>query len=308
MRETMMSETMMSGALVGEGGGKAEACRLCGGATRTAFTGQVLRKYPCRYLLCAACGSLQTEPPHWLAEAYRDGHLVQSDTGVVWRCTQALGIVYLAARLLGLPRRARVLDFGGGSGLLCRMLRDIGFDARVSDRHAGNELARGFDDPGPAHSGPDDPGSAEAGFAPDMVCAFEVAEHFAAPRTDMAGILGRGAAVCVVGTLTYRGEGSDWWYLNPLEGQHVFFYSPAGMQVLAARHGYLYERVTNLHFFLRRPLGRVQSALFWRGMTPAAQRLVRTWLALRQNARFTDADQRAMLARVRAEPASPAGP
>jgi hypothetical protein len=80
----------------------------------------------------------------------------------------------------------------------------------------------------------------------------------------------------------------------------VFFYSPAGMQVLAARHGYLYERVTNLHFFLRRPLGRLQSSLFWRGMTPAAQRLVRTWLALRLTPRFMEADHRAMLERVRA--------
>jgi Methyltransferase domain len=253
-------------------------CRLCGGATRTQFTLQVLGAHPCRYLVCDACGSLQTEPPYWLAEAYRDSHLTALDTGVFWRCNESLGIVWLTARLLRLPRRARVVDYGGGSGLLCRMLRDIGFDARVSDRYARNDIARGFDD---------------LGETPDIMCAFEVAEHFAEPRQGMGEILGRGAAACIVGTETYRGQGRDWWYLGPSHGQHVVFYSPAGMQMLAEAHGYAYARVTNLHFFFRRPLSRWQSSLLWRGMAPGAQRLVRTWLALGMTRRYADADNRA---------------
>jgi hypothetical protein len=262
-------------------------CRLCGGATHTRFTAPVLQKYPCRYLLCEACGSLQTEPPYWLEEAYRDSNLAHSDTGVVWRCHHSLGIVWLTARLLRLPARARIVDYGGGSGLLCRMLRDIGFDARVSDRYARNELARGFDD---------------TGETPDLMCCFEVAEHFAEPRADMGQILGRGAAACIVGTETYRGQGQDWWYLNEADGQHVFFYSHAAMQRLADAHGYVYERVTNLHFFLRRPLRRWQSSLLWRGVRPGVQRLVRTWLALRMGPRFAEADHLAAVLRAGAGP------
>jgi hypothetical protein len=271
--------------------GEALACRLCGGATRTRFTDLVLGKYPCRYLLCGACGSLQTEPPFWLDEAYAGGNLAGTDNGTYWRCATSLGIVYLVARLLRLPRRARVVDFGGGSGLLCRMLRDTGFDARVSDRYARNEIAPGFDDPGDT---------------PDLICAFEVAEHFADPSAGMAEILGRGAPVCVVGTVTYRGAGQDWWYLTPSHGQHVFFYAHAGMQLLAERHGYHYERITDLHVFLRHPLRRWQSSLLWRGLTSAAQRWLRAWLALRLSPRFMQDDHRAALRRIAATP--PAAP
>jgi len=258
-----------------------EPCRLCGGATRPHFTARVLNKYPCRYSVCRTCGSMQTEPPYWLDEAYRGGNLSDLDTGVFWRCTHSLGIVWLVARLLRLPPRARVLDFGGGSGLLCRMLRDVGFDAVVSDRYARNEIARGFDDPG---------------GTPDMICSFEVAEHFAEPCAGMEGILGRGAAVCIVGTETYRGQGADWWYLVPASGQHVFFYSHAGMQWLADRYGYRYERVTNLHVFLKRPLRRWQSSLLWRGVAPGVQRWIRAYIALRMGRRFAEDDHRAALA------------
>jgi hypothetical protein len=256
-----------------------ETCRLCGGATRAHFGGRVLGRYSCQYLLCAECGSLQSERPYWLDEAYATGHLAAIDTGPVLRCQNNLAVVAACARLLGLPRRPRIVDFGGGDGLLCRMLRDIGLDARVSDRYAANTLARGFDDDR---------------ATPDMVCAFEVAEHFADPAAGMAEILGRGAAVCLVGTETYRGQGADWWYLTPLSGQHVFFYSPAGMAILAKRHGYRYERIGAYHLFLRAPPAGWRSALLWRALSERWRPWLRAWLALRLSGRFADADARAI--------------
>lgn len=273
-------------------------CRLCGGATHVHFAGRVLDRYSCRYLLCEACGSLQTEPPYWLDEAYAGGHLAAIDTGPVLRCQNNLAVVAVSVRLLGLPRRARIVDFGGGDGLLCRMLRDIGLDARVSDRHAANTLARGFDDAG------QDGGQGGRG-QPDMVCAFEVAEHFADPSAGMAEILDRGAAVCLVGTETYRGQGADWWYIAPITGQHVFFYSPAGMAILAARHGYRYERIGGYHLFVRTPPVRWRGALLWRLLSDRWRPWARAWLALRLSGRFAEADARAMLAGSVASPASP---
>ena len=255
-------------------------CRLCGGATQAKFTNTVLKKYQCKYILCNICGSLQTEWPHWLDESYKGGNIADSDTGVFLRSINNLSIIYLVSRLLRMPARASVLDFGGGNGLLCRMLRDFGFDARVSDRYARNEIARGFDD---------------LGKMPDIMCSFEVAEHFAEPRVGMGEILGRGAATCIVGTVTYRGQGKDWWYLSPHSGQHVFFYSPAGMQILADQHGYIYERVGDLHFFLKRPLRRWQSSLLWRGLSPSTLRWVRTYLVLRLSNRFAEADSQTAL-------------
>jgi hypothetical protein len=250
-------------------------CRLCGAETKVHFTDVVLRKYACQYLLCDSCGSLQTERPYWLEEAYSSGSIADSDTGVFLRGMDNLCVLYISAWLLGMPKRAQVLDFGGGNGLLCRMLRDVGFDARLSDQYARNEIARGFDD---------------LGATPDILCSFEVAEHFPDPSVGMAAILGRGANVCLIGTETYRGQDKNWWYISPQSGQHVFFYSPAGMQILADRHGYVYERVGSKHFFLKRPLRRSQSALLWRALSPQVLRWVRAYLMLRLSNRFANAD------------------
>jgi hypothetical protein len=45
-------------------------------------------------------------------------------------------------------RTARILDFGGGNGLLCRLLRDLDFDVRRFDSHAANHFAQNFEDDG----------------------------------------------------------------------------------------------------------------------------------------------------------------
>lgn len=264
------------------------ACRLCGGPAHRQFVKTVLRKYQVTYYLCGQCGSLQTEAPYWLDEAYRSGNLADIDPGPFIRSINSMTALYISARIIGLPPGARVVDFGGGVGLLCRMLRDIGFDAYVSDRYATNALARGFDD---------------TGATPDLICAFEVAEHFSDPREGMAEILGRGARVCVVGTDTYRGHGEDWWYLSPLSGQHVFFYSESGMRTLADYHGYHYEKVGNLHYFLREPLSRLRGGLLWRVLSGRGAKWVRGYLALGISNRFAEADVMTALRRLEtAEP------
>ncbi len=255
-------------------------CRLCDGPTSLLFRGVVLRTHSIAYLRCETCGSLQTEEPYWLSEAYSDGNLADTDTGVVNRNLDCQALIYAASRILGIRHDASVLDIGGGSGLLCRLLRDVGFDARVSDAYAPNQFAKGFDD---------------IGSQPDIACAFEVAEHFANPKTDMTKILGRGAPVCIVGTETFRDQSSDWWYLSPGAGQHVFFYSPEGMRILGRAHGYHYERVGNWHFFLDRPLGRVRGALLWRAASARYLKWVRVLVACRSSSEFLERDMKRIL-------------
>ena len=213
-------------------------CRLCDGAAREIFRARILGKYDVAYERCAECGSLQTESPYWLNEVYKSHNLGITDTGAALRAIDCQAVVWTAARVLGLPKRASILDFGGGSGLLCRLLRDRGFDARVSDAHAENDFARGFDD-------------GEATY--DVSCAFEVAEHLTNPKSEMNMILGRGRQLCIIGTETYTGQGDDWWYLAREEGQHVFFYSEAGMAQLGSAYGFEYLKIANWHLFLKRP-------------------------------------------------------
>src|ERR1700747_1648827 len=119
-----------------------ERCRLCGGAVVKQFTLTVLGRHDVSYWLCPQCHSLQTETPYWLAEAYASS-LAASDVGAVHRCLVCRAAVWAVLKWVRL-KPTRILDFGGGSGLLCRLMRDIGFDAWTYDRYGTSEYAQGF--------------------------------------------------------------------------------------------------------------------------------------------------------------------
>ena len=242
------------------------SCRLCGASTIEVFRGTLLSKYDVAYFLCKGCGSLQTEAPHWLAEAYAEHNLAASDTGAALRSLDCQATVYAVARILRFRPDASILDFGGGSGLLCRHLRDCGFDAKLVDLYAANQFAQGFDDDGGRF---------------EIICAFEVAEHFSNPMSEMDRIFGRGARLCIFGTATYRDQGADWWYLSPASGQHVFFYSHRAMATLGAKYGYAYFRASDIHLFLDRTFTRSEAALLTYILNARRLKWVRAYLALR---------------------------
>lgn len=186
-----------------------EACRLCGGPTQPAFRAKVLGKHDVAYHECSTCGSLQTDAPFWLVEAYTGSHLSFSDAGAVARSLCCQASVYAIARVLHFSPSATVLDFGSGNGLLCRLLRDIGFNARRPDAFAVNDFAQYFDDDSTSYY---------------IACAFEVVEHFSDPAEDLARVFNRAKELVIVSTDVYSKQGRDWWYLNPASRQHVFFY------------------------------------------------------------------------------------
>ena len=204
-------------------------CRLCGGETAPAFDGVVLGRHRVQYLRCLTCASLETETPHWLHDAYADGeataNLAEADTGAAQRNLQTWAGTMVVAGLLGLRN---IVDFGGGDGLLVRLLRDHGLNAFVSDEYAAATYARGFTRPDFAR--------------PDLVTAFEVIEHFADPAANLAQIFGGQPRAVLLSTLVYDGQGAEWWYLAPHGGQHVFFYSERGLQLIAERYGYVLVR------------------------------------------------------------------
>ena len=238
-------------------------CRLCDGTVHEKFRAQILGKYEIAYEQCADCGSLQTELPYWLDEVYRAHNLGITDTGAALRGIDCQAVVWAAARILGLPKRATLLDFGGGSGLLCRLLRDRGFDARVADAHAENDFARGFEDNQPTY---------------DIACSFEVVEHLKDPKTEMSQILGRSRHLCVIGTETYTDQGQNWWYLAKEDGQHIFFYSQAGMEKLGEAYGFHYIRIGNWHLFLKRPYSRRERVLLAVLLSGRFRRFLRAYL------------------------------
>lgn len=251
-------------------------CRLCGGDTSIVFRAPLLGR-DTGYHQCRRCGGLQTDEPSWLDEAYTAGHLSGRDTGAVERCLRAQALVYVVARVLRLPKGASILDFGGGSGLLCRLLRDIGFNAYTEDEIADVEFAKAF-----AATVEDGP------F--DIITAFEVAEHLSHPGKVFERLLAARPRVLLIGTETYRGQGADWHYLALSDGQHVFFYAPESMQYIAESGGYHYRRCGDLHLMTLEPLGKLRRRILRRLFRQALLRWVRAAIALRSSFSFATRD------------------
>jgi hypothetical protein len=206
-------------------------CRLCGGNLAFKFSLLILHKHNVRYYECATCKSLQTEQPYWLHEAY-ELNLSNLDTGAVQRNLQNVAASIVVSKLFNAND---VIDFGGGDGLLCRLLRDYNINCFVSDKHAVPTYGQGF-------SCPD--------FAvPKLVTAFEVVEHFAEPLQELAPLFDKHPKAVLIGTFVYVNRSHDWWYLAAESGQHVFFYSPDAIRWVADRYGYSSMLVGNYALF-----------------------------------------------------------
>lgn len=207
-----------------------DACRLCHATTVFAYQGTVLGKHRVSYFRCTECGSLQTEAPYWLAESYASAE--QSiDPGAARRVLDSYILVDAISRLFSCRK---LLDFGGNTGFLCRLLRDQGYDAYTFDRHVAAVYAPHF--------------VGRTSDQHDLVSAFEVVEHFARPATELDEIFQPKPRIVLATTELYCGQSADWWYLAGREGQHVFFYSAQGARYVAEKYGY--NLLVGRHFLL----------------------------------------------------------
>jgi Methyltransferase domain len=196
------------------------ACRLCHGPTALAHKVLVLAKYDVSYYRCQKCGSLQTEYPYWLAESYADAQ-ASIDPGSARRVLDSYILVEMVARIFACRK---LLDFGGNTGFLCRLLRDRGYDAFTFDRYVTSIYAPHF------LGRPSEPH--------DLVSAFEVMEHFTNPAIDLDQLFRARPRIVLATTELFSGQSAAWWYLAPREGQHVFFYSANAARFIADQYGY----------------------------------------------------------------------
>jgi len=183
--------------------------------------------------------------------------------------SNALALETLIERL-GLVN-GRILDVAGGYGLLTRMLRDRGFDAYSTDAYCKNLFA--------THHEP------HTNFQADLLLAFEVLEHVEDGLAFLADLFERyGCRTLVFSTTTFEGSvpPPEWWYYAFETGQHISFYQPRTLQMLANRLGVRYLRLrSGLHLFTDRPLPR---GFKWGERSGVLAR----WLAWRVHSRRRD--------------------
>lgn len=239
-----------------------------------AFTETLLGKHRVNYFYSDASGLLKTEPPYWLDEAYQDA-INDTDTGLVRRNVANSALLEVLLTCLGLSR-GKLLDVAGGYGMLARLLRDRGFDCYTTDKYCQNLFAKSFE--------PD------ADFRADALFAFEVLEHIEDPMAFIRDAFERyGCRTLVFSTLTFDGRvpDPDWWYYAFDTGQHITFYQPRTLALVAGKLGCDHHMITpELHVFtdrklpwLRRTimLNRFMRALCAPVIRHRRRRLGRTW-------------------------------
>jgi hypothetical protein len=223
-------------------------CQICGAAVRKAFEATVLGQHRVGYFFCDRCQHLRTQRPFWLPQAYSSA-IARADTGLVMRNLKIAR--YLACILFEFcDRDGRFLDLAGGTGLLTRLMRDVGFDTYWEDAYCVNQMAAGFE----AAAG-------SAGY--EAVTAFEALEHM----EDPLGFIESAVARSRTGTLVFTTElfeaappPADWWYYAFPTGQHISFFTRVTLDTVAARLGLRLLSAKGMHLLTRLDIDERQYA------------------------------------------------
>jgi hypothetical protein len=252
-------------------------CRICGAASNPFGRAKVLGRHPVQYFRCSTCGFVQTEKPYWLAEAYQDA-LSGLDVGAVSRNLRLQPIVQAVIQEFFHPAR-RFVDYGGGSGLFVRLMRDAGYDFWWQDKYARNVFARGFE--------------AKSGQS-ELLTAFEVFEHLEDPAGELNQMLtcARNVLFSTVLLPAETPQPGQWWYYGLEHGQHVALYSVRALEQLGQRFGLHLCSAGELHLLSERP---INARAFRRATRPR----IASWINRFSRRRsLTDSDFQAVLSTV----------
>lgn len=213
------------------------ACRLCGGATRFALNAMIMGKHNIAYYLCDDCRSLQTEAPYWLEEAYAPRG-IGFDGGMATRTIQIVIDTLALLYQLKMDGKKLYIDFGGGTGLFTRLMRDHGFNFFHYDKYEQ-----------PYFSNPYNLNDL-ASFRPHVITAYEVLEHLPNPAEVLDDFFRRTPELILFGTdIFHVPVDPSWPYLALPSGQHVFFYSETGLNKIAGRYGYVFRNLGFVKLF-----------------------------------------------------------
>jgi 2-polyprenyl-3-methyl-5-hydroxy-6-metoxy-1,4-benzoquinol methylase len=171
---------------------------------------------------------MQTEKPYWLGEAYSSA-ISDLDIGLVSRNVNTAPRIALIIDLF-FNSGSKFLDYGGGYGMLVRLMRDKGYRFFRQDLYCENLFAKHFDIT-------DLENSERKEF--ELLTAFEVFEHLDEPLQEIENMFKFSNNILFSTQLQPEGNtvSPDWWYLIPETGQHVSFYTEKSLHICAEKFG-----------------------------------------------------------------------
>ena len=212
-------------------------CPISGKPLKWNFSETVLAKYKVNYFYCDDSGLLRTEEPYWLDESYQNA-IADTDTGIAARnCLNCSILTPILHHLF--KGNGRFLDIAGGYGLLTRLMRDAGFDCYSTDRYCANIFAPVFE---PTEE-----------FFPDAIFAFEVFEHVHDPMQFLKDVFDRYRCKTVIfstQTFLQSPPSNNWWYYSFETGQHITFFQPRTLSMLAKRLNCNYYMLSPTHHII----------------------------------------------------------
>ncbi|WP_156391678.1 MULTISPECIES: class I SAM-dependent methyltransferase [unclassified Nocardioides] len=217
------------------------ACPVCGTSMASFDTAIVLEKHEAHYHRCPSCGMVATLETPWLEEAYSTA-IHAADTGLLRRARRFSAMTNAVIGFEGL-KRGRFLDWAGGYGVFTQMMRDRGLDYWQHDDFATPLFAAEYADDGEGRY--------------DLITAFEVMEHLADPRAQLAPVAARTDRLLFTTQLLPdpAPRVGEWWYYMPPVGQHISFHTVASLRLVGKDLGFeLTSNGAGWHLFHRDPI------------------------------------------------------
>lgn len=225
-----------------------EQCRCCMGKMSYFSTAKIL-DFIAIYSICSKCSSIQVDNPVWIERAHSKA-ISNLDTGLVSRSLSASRIIATLLFLEG-KKGSTGIDWGGGTGLLTRLLRDQGFRMLSYDRYSKAEHAIGFEST-----------QLQLKEPATFMTSIECFEHLVSP-IDAYKTISQNKQYFIFTTNVVSTPPPDpatrsWWYYVPESGQHITFISRDGMEefrkILGFNH---YVAFGDIHVMSRFKLRRI---------------------------------------------------
>lgn len=192
-------------------------CLVCRCECKSLFEFRVRGQFDAELFECKKCRFTFVSNPSWLESSF-NRELNELDLGTIDRCLIFADFTEALITSIG-KASGRFLDWGGGYGILTRIMRDRGLDFENYDPFV-NALFVG-------------PAVGDNDKKYDLITMSEVALHITNPVEVLAKILRNCDYLLISAVIAPSSIPQDWWYLMPDTGQHVAIYHPESIRELA---------------------------------------------------------------------------